>query len=204
MNRRTTIILLAVFVVLGGIAYYLNANPEAAGRTPTPTLGAPPKVWQLESNNIKSVTVIDRVRNVTFSAAVDEQEAWTITQPSPGPADGLTMSSVSSTLGALYINRTITETVDLAEFGLITPDYTIEVVRKDGATLKADVGKKAVTGAAYYVLPAGAVNAVLVSSSTLDSLLTLPSQPPFATPTPEVTPTATLVSLPFIGTPASP
>lgn len=203
MNQRTTIILFIALAVLGGIAYYLNVNPEAAGKTPTP--GGSERLWDVVSGagEVKAFSVIDNVNNVTFTAEYLVGGAFKIHAPRAGEADLQKLNSAYTTIGALTINRTITETTDLTDFGLLQPDYTIVAATVDGRTLMANVGKKSPTGSGYYVLRSGETNAVVVSSYGLDLLLALPMNPPFATPAPAAT-LEPLPGLPLIGTPGPP
>ncbi len=205
MNQRTTVILFIALVVLGGIAYYLNANPEADGKTPTPSAAASERLWEVASGagEVKAFSVIDNVNNVTFTAEYLVGGTFKIDAPRAGEADQQKLNDAYLTIGALYINRTITETTDLTDFGLLKPDYTIVATTVDGRTLTASVGKKSPTGSGYYVLRSGESNAVVVTSYGLDLLLALPMNPPFATPSPAAT-VETLPGLPLIGTPGSP
>ncbi len=206
MNRRTTWILVGALIVLGGLAYVLNANPDAfGGPTATPTQGGPTVLWTLDPASLEAFSVMDVTQNLTFSASVDASGIWSISQPQPGEADQTQLSSLANSLGALPVNRTITETTDLTDFGLLSPDYLLEVKQLDGSVLKANVGQKNPSGSAYYVLREGDTNAVLVSSFSLDSLLTLPAKPPLAIPTPALTGVPPLDPLlPDLGTPGSP
>ena len=81
MNQRTTIILFIALAVLGGIAYYLNTNPEAAGKTPTPTAAASERLWEVagETGEVKAFSVIDNVNNVTFTA----EHGWRRSKSTP-------------------------------------------------------------------------------------------------------------------------
>ena len=208
MNRRVAVILLVGIAVLGSIAYYITVNPEAAGEaTPTslydPGSSTSSTLWTIDSTQVTSVTVSDAINGATFSASRDESGKWIVTQPYKGEADPNTMSIVASTLASLSINRTITETASLADFGLAAPDYAIEVKQNDGKVFRATIGQKAVTGSGYYVLPEGATNAVLVSSSSLDPVLGLAASPPIVTPPPPVTP-ETLEPLPTLPSPGTP
>lgn len=202
MNRRTGIILLVGILVLGGIAYYLNLNPGVANN-PTPTSAAPSapaqtQLWLIDSTQVQSLTVFDAARQITFSAQLDATGSWTITQPQAGLADPTLMATIVNTVASLTVSRAIDDVGSLADFGLASPAYALEVNQKDGQSFKATVGQKAVTGSAYYVLTAGSTIPVLVPSGSLDTLLNLPAMPPRVTPTPEPLPT-----LPLPGT-ASP
>ena len=210
MNRRMTYILVGVFVVLAGIAYYLSLNPEAAGQTPTPTFGSPAQtmLWQLDPANVASFSVVDNVQQVKFTAAVDANGVWNIIQPTPGPGSQESLSTMPQTISSLFVSRTITETVNLADFGLIQPAYTLEVRQQGGILLRAGIGKKTPTGDSYYVLRDGETTAVLVSAFSLDTLIGFIASPPLATATPAVTATIpaavpTLEILPGLETPTS-
>ncbi len=205
MNRRTTWILIGALAILGAFAYYLNTNPDAfSTATPTPATSAEQAtLWSLDTANVLSFSVVDNVNKLTFSAAVDATGIWTITQPEPGEADQTQLSSLASSLGFLYVNRTITETVNLADFGLLPPAYVLEVIQRDGSALKAGIGNKDPFDTAYYVLRDGEANAVLVGSFSLDTFLGLPAAPPFVVPTPAAT-LEELLPLPGVGTPTSP
>lgn len=204
MNRKTTVILLVVFAVLGGIAYYLNTNPEAAGKTPTPTFPVSSLVWELTDRPLIGFRVVDHSAGAAFAAIQDETGNWKVTEPGEGDADPIQMLSATSSLNSLYISRTITETTDMSEFGLLSPLFTVEVTTADGATLRANIGNKTVTGAAsYYVLPEDSVFAVLVSATTLDPLLQFPVNPPYSVAT-ETSVAPVLEILPGLATPGAP
>ena len=206
MNRRTTWILVGALIILGGLAYVLNTNPDTfGGPTATPTQGGSTSLWTLNPANIESFSVVDTTQALTFSASVDANGVWSISQPQPGEADQTQLSTLANSLGSLSVSRTITETTDLTDFGLLSPDYILEVKKLDGSALKASIGKKNPSGSAYYVLREGEANAILVSGFSLDAFLALPARPPLATPTPEVTGTSALEQLlPGLGTPGTP
>ena len=202
MTRRTGFILLISIAILGGIMYYLSLSPQIVGiPTPTSAAVAPNLLWTIDTAQIKSLLVSDSAKGLTFAAAVDDAGVWQMSQPQKAQLDSTVMSNMTSNLAAISINRTLTEEVNLASFGLTAPTYAIEVKLKDGKTLRATVGDKDVTGFTYYVLPEGSTKPVLVPTSSLDALLALPSQPPLVTPTAPVT-LEPLPALPGPGTPS--
>lgn len=208
-NQRAIYILVGLFLVLVGVVYYLQTNPEAASGgtlTPTPTTAASVTLWALDQAKVQSFSVTDNEKKVTFAAQVDSTGIWSITLPTPEPASQESLGTMPTTLGSLFVSQTITETTDLAAFGLVQPPYTLAVTQSDGKTFKANIGKKAPTGSAYYVLREGETNVVLVGAPGLDTLLGFLTAPPVATPTPTVTPTTpvavpTLEPLPGLATP---
>lgn len=202
-NQRTFVILLVGILVLGGFVYYINVNPEVL-KVPTSATAEslPVKLLDTLPENVASFSVIDRIKGITFTAAVNEKGVWQIKEPQPGDADSVRINSAVSTLTALYPTRTFTESVNLTEFGILKPDYVVEVKQKNGAMLKLEVGKKDATASGYYVRKEGAQNAALIPTAALDSVLSLPSSPPIATPTATVSGVPTLPGpLPSVSTP---
>lgn len=188
MTRRTATILLVAIVVLGGIVIYLNANPElTAAPTPTPVTQSD-TLWEVDLSQVVGLTVTDLEKQAAFSTALDDAGLWQVTQPQAGEADSARMMTIANTLGSLFVTREITDVANLADFGLEAPKYTIEIKLRDGTALKATVGEKAIGGLGYYVLREGERQPVIVGTASLDTLLTLPDQPPIVTPTPVATP----------------
>jgi hypothetical protein len=214
-NQRAIYILVGLLILLIGVVYYLQTNPEAAsGGTPTPTTAAPASItlWTFDSAKVQSFSVTDNEQKVTFAAQLDSAGVWSITQPTPGPASQESLGTMPTTLGSLFVSQTITENVDLAAFGLLQPPYTLEVKQSDGKTFRANIGKKAPTGSGYYVLREGEAQVLLVGAPSLDTLLGYLTAPPLATPTPAVTatlpvpptsPIPTLELLPGLATPTA-
>jgi len=199
-NQRTFVILLVGVLVLGGFVYYINVNPDVLKEPSSATAAPlPEKLLDTLPENVASFSVIDRVKGITFTAVVNEKGVWQIKEPQQGDADSVRLNTAVSTLTSLYPSRTFTESVNLTEFGILKPDYVVEVKQKNGATLKMEVGKKDATASGYYVRKEGAQNASLVPTAALDGVLNLPSSPPIAPPT--VLPTLP-GPLPSVSTPA--
>jgi len=203
MNRQTGLILLVCILVLGGIAYYLNLNPDVANN-PTPTSSVPSaptqtQLWSIDPAQVQALTVFNATTQVTFKAQRDSSGNWMIAQPQSGVADPTLMSTIVNTAVSLTVSQTLDDVGNLADFGLTAPLYAMEVKLKDGQSFKATIGQKTVTGSAYYVLSNGSTTPVLVPSGSLDTLLNLPTTPPLALPTPEAT-VDLLPTLPLPGT----
>lgn len=203
MNRNTGIALLIAVAVLGGLAWYINANPDiAATPTPTTAVSTSRPLWLIDATQITGITVSDSASGKTFVADVDSTATWKISQPVVADADPAQMSSIITTIPALYITQEIADAPNLSQFGLESPAYAVEVRLLSGEPQRITVGQKAVTGNAYYVRLQGSPNPVLVSSATLDALLTLPSQPPILIPTEVPTAAEPLPTLPLPATQA--
>ena len=202
-NQRTFVILLVGAIVLGGFVYYFNVNPDALKVPSSATAEAlPVKLLDTLPENVAGFSVIDRVKGITFTAVVNDKGGWQIKEPQQGDADSVRINTAVSTLTSLYPSRTFPESVNLTEFGILKPDYIIEVKQKNSATLKLEVGKKDATSAGYFVRKEGAQNAALIPVAALDGVLSLPSSPPIATPTATVSGVPTLPGpLPSVSTP---
>jgi len=199
MNRRTGLVLLFTIAVLGGLIYFLNVNPDVANK-PTPTTAAEAPagtaLWTVDATKIEQFTIVDLTKQATFDAVTSNEGAWTINEPKASVTDAQTdqtlMRTYANTAAGLTFSRAIDSITSLTDFGLDKPVYTIEIKQTGTAVLKALIGKKTVTGDAYYVQVQGATQVVLVPISSLDTLLSLPAAPPYTTPTPVVTPLPTL------------
>ncbi|MGQ0603590.1 MAG: DUF4340 domain-containing protein [Anaerolineales bacterium] len=194
MDRRTTLILVAVFAAL--LLYVLlvqrPADEAAANATPTPGVQAAPTgaVWAgVTADQIIGVTVEDRAggRQVAFGRNTP-QESWAVTAPEAGPADQLQAATDAAALINVQFSNVLTPTGDLAAFGVLSPTFTVEIKLADGKLLKAAIGDKTITGNEYYVQREGETSVLLVSSFSLEPVLKLVDEPPFLKPT--ETPTA--------------
>ncbi len=196
MNPRITLIVVALFALLLGYVYFVDINktPAQLG-TPVPTPA--PQVFSLTSDNVKSIEVRDlrRPREVTITR---NENNWQITKPETKPADSTAVQSTLLELTTLQANRVLTNVTDLAPFGLVTATLEVRLVMSDTTAYALTVGNKTPDGSSYYAVYTGDKSKVfLISSSTVDTLntwLTTPPYEPTATPTatatPPVTPTA--------------
>jgi hypothetical protein len=104
---------------------------------------------------------------------------------------------MASRLANVYIQRVLTPTGSLSEFGLVTPTLNVEIASTSGP-LSFVVGDETPSKGAYYVQKPGDARVYLVDTGLVDDLRRLASNPPVAVP-----PTAT--PAPFVvPTPASP
>lgn len=189
MNWRTTAALLVVFAVLLGYLFFWE-KPQQASVTPTPSAEY---LWTIDSSDVKGLRVVDHVSGQRVAFGQDDLGHWTVTEPQPGEADQTQAAVDSYQVQNLRIIQKMTETTDLAQFGVQSPSYTLEVTTGSQGTLVARIGGKSPMGNGYYVVRPGEVNAVLVSASAIDALIGLVDRPPYAstaTPASAETPTA--------------
>ncbi len=115
--------------------------------------------------------------------------AWVLIQPLTAAADSASAEAAASQITTLRIDDTIPD-LDLEIVGLNVPEYTLRVTFGD-VERKAEIGVITPTESGYYALsPDGDV--VIVDKFSIDSLLGLLTNPPYAeTPTPSATATET-------------
>jgi hypothetical protein len=196
MSTRTTLVLLAILILVGIAVYFIEfRNPASA--TTTPAASSPATLLELTAPAINGITVRDTLSNTAVSATRDVSGTWWLTNPAGQPGDLTTLNSMASHLATVYVQRVLTPTGSLSEFGLVTPTLNVEIASTSGP-LSFVVGDETPSKGAYYVQKSGDARVYLVETGIVDELRQLASKPPVAVP-----PTAT--SVPFVvPTPASP
>jgi hypothetical protein len=194
MDRRTTLILVAVFaaLLLYVVLVQRPADEAAANATPTPAAAADPSgpVWEgVTADQIVNVQIADPAAGKTVAFGRNTPaESWAITAPEPQPADQLQAATDAAALVNLQFSKVLTSATDLAAFGVLSPTFTVEVKLADGRLLKLAVGDKTFTGSDYYARRDGETSVLIVSGFGLDPVLRFIDEPPVLKPT--ETPTA--------------
>ena len=202
MNIRTTLILLAVLIIVAGIVYYSEfykpgqamATPAASGST---------MLIELSSPAISGITVRDTLSNTIVSATRDVSGTWWLADPAGQPGDPATLNSMASRLSSIYVQRVLTPTGSLGEFGLLTPTLTVEVGSTSGP-MSFVVGDTTPSQGAYYVQKPGDARVYLVDAGLVGELRQFAGKPPVATPptpAPLVMPTPAMPALSVLPTP---
>ena len=193
--RRSTIVFLLLFVIAAGAYYFLNnrkqAEPVDVQITSEPTSevsflfdaadGVPTSI-HIES---KTGEVVEVARNA--------ENAWAVILPVEASADQGLAEAAASQVTTMSVQEKIPN-VDLEVVGLATPEYVLTIKFTNGKERKAEVGVITPSEGGYYVRnEAGEI--LIVSRDSLDALLGMLTNPPFAaTPTPS--PIATETPLP--------
>lgn len=198
---RTTIILLAVLLIVGGAALFLNSTGGVGVATPTPPTVAPSVyVWQ-DTNPVIGLDVVSGTQKVSMIQDVSSTQ-WTLTQPVAERADDTTIQSEASVLSPLLATSAVTNTSDLAPFGLDKPPLTVTVTFSDTAHTKRilQVGNTTFDGSGYYVKQPSAPSVYIVTNTAIEPLRTWLSTPPVFVPSPTPTPTETTAPATVTGT----
>jgi hypothetical protein len=184
MIRRTTWIVLAVFVVLVGVIWYQQTRPAPEMSAITPTLGVEP-LFTLDATQVRSLKVEDAAGDVVLARKESADGNWQLEEPvaAAGATSQIDMAVASLTTGESLIKL---EDPPAAEvLGLAPPAYQVTLGLADGQSWIVKIGQATPTNSGYYVqVGDGAV--YVVSTFTFDGVIGMLTSPPLAeTPTPE-------------------
>lgn len=181
VNVRLTIVVAALFLLLGGFIYFYElTGPGAAAPTPRP---AGQRILTIEAATINRFEVTLDGKTTIVSKGPDGR--WQLEQPSSGPADQERMEDLARRVASMRAERVIGERVtDLKPFGLDPPVAVARISTSAGQRVEIHVGNETLTGAAYFVRLANDQTVYTVSAFTAGRLRGLVLEPPrAATPT---------------------
>lgn len=208
MKPRTTLIVVALFALLAGYVYLfeLNKTPEQlSAQLGTPTAKPPQYVLQLNARNVTSLEVADlrAPREVKLTRAGD---AWQVNQPTEKAADDGVVESTLGSLANLSAARVLTNVVDLAPFGLVTPTLEARVIMSDSQQYALTLGNKSPDNRYYYAVYTGdKARVFLVDTTVVETLKGWLDTPPYQpTPTPTATPEPAATGTPTLLPTAAP
>jgi hypothetical protein len=159
----TTILLVLVLAGLGAYIYFVESERSPGGG------GADrEKVFAVEADDIEEITVTAKGESTTLSKA---DGVWKITAPVAADADSMEVSSLTTALAGLEINRVLDENAaNLAEYGLAEPRITIAFKATGGKSGEAHFGETTPTQGDMYASKAGESRVFLVSAYQETSL----------------------------------
>ncbi len=184
MIRRNTLVLLSVFIVLVGVAWYLGRTQKAAPATPAPTTQAKTLI-SVDEKSIASIR-IQATKGGAVAIGRDAKGLWTVTEPKGGQTDTSKVEQMVSQLTSLQTTVSLNPTSDLSIYGLTAASYVITVNMNGGKQYVLAIGDVTPTGDGYYVRLDQNTPEV-VNKSSVDTLVDLIKNPPFM---PTETPTA--------------
>jgi hypothetical protein len=199
MIKRPTWILLVILVLVIGAYFVIKNRSSATSTAATPTaLGNSFLITQADGK--LQILHISDTKNHVVQIMRDTSGTWIVTLPTPGSADLSLAGAAETQVGALRIVTILENTLNLADAGLASPSYTIELTFVSGIQHVIQVGSLTPTSSGYYVrFDAG--NLYVVSQSGIDALLNLLTAPPYpATETPVPTTDRTATSTPEAAT----
>ena len=157
---RSTLVMLALFVAIGGYAYFIESERAPAS---DPDVNEP--AFDIDADAIVSLRVAADNGDVTdLSRSADDLAVWTITSPVDSGADGVAASSIANSLASLEIRRVVEEAAaDLALFGLADPVFQVEFDTGENLRTLA-VGDQTPTGADRYAVIGDGTRVFLIAN----------------------------------------
>jgi hypothetical protein len=176
MIKRTTWIVVAVFLAVLAAAVYLEQRPPAEEAAPT-AAAALANLLPVTTSEISGLRLEETFTGDAVELKLDEQGAWQLLEPPEGPADPTEVESFLGTLTSLRVQTSLEPAASLAIFGLAEPAYRLSLETTAGERLTVLVGDQTPTASGYYVR----VNddpPQVVNKFSLDSFLRILVEPP--------------------------
>ena len=174
MIRRSTWIILGIFILLSAATFFWQKYGKEAEAKATPTAEQ-----DLLLNLTSKVTGlrIEGVRSDIVEVSRDAQGQWKLTIPAGQETDTGAVEAAVSQLSSLRILSAFEQGLDLGGAGLVVPSYRITTSLEDGESIVLNIGKATATGSGYYV-QMGEKGIYVVSKYSLDSIIKLLQNPP--------------------------
>lgn len=193
MVRRSTWIVLGVFVVLLVLALLLPRLKESAEAEVTPT--SMPLVQQSLFDVEDLVVVQIEITSQDGQSLVLQRDLtlgeWAVAGAEAGATDVFAAGSVAGQIFGLAVQVEIEDPPALGDMGLNTPAYTITMIRDSGEQVVLKIGSLIPTGGGYYA-QVGIGPAFVLSDVAVESILSALETPPLLpTATPTASPEAT-------------
>lgn len=189
--KRSTVIVLVVFLALVGLVLYLNQQePETAEPETTPD---EPVEFLLSASDGLPVSIdIKSETGEQVVIARNEAGVWVLEQPIESEAsqsvevDQASAEAAATQLSSLRIESRLDVASDAA--GLVQPSYILTVELSGGTVKTVRIGDLTPTEIGYYARVEGSDQTLILNRTGLESLLSLLESPPFAEPIPTNTP----------------
>ena len=166
MNFKTTLIIFAVFILLGGgYLLFWKSEPDEAAQTEQPKIS---EAYGLEKDKIQRVRLSFRDESYQPLAMTKTADSmWQLTQPVKADADETKISEMLRNLLDKRVRRTM-EVTDLAQYGLDQPNIQIELwTTRESPDRTFLIGNKGVSYS-VYTREKSESHIFLIESSALD------------------------------------
>ena len=158
MRRLINMLVLVVLLAgLGGYIYFVDSKRPATGGLPDKE-----KVFAVEADKLEEITVTSDNETSTLRKV---DGTWRLTAPVQAEADQSAVSSLSSGLSSLEVNRVVEENAgDLGQYGLANPRISVAFKAEGGASGHLQLGDKTATQSDLYAVKAGEKRVFLVQA----------------------------------------
>ena len=150
--QRSTVILVAIALLLGGAVLFTQAR-QTGGSRPTTAQGdtATSPVFDFEEADVVDLRIETADQTVVFEK--DEAGFWQMVEPEEQPAEAAAIAFLLSGLVTDGLVQTTTiDAANQAEFGLDDPFATVELTLADDTTHRLILGDPDFSGQNYYAL----------------------------------------------------
>lgn len=199
MNRRATIVLLLVAILLAGFLVLTRSGTLTIGDEDEDAEGEDspsfdPLFEEAQGDVVVSFSITDEETGDRFAAEAGEA-GWTVTETAVEPEegqvlDGFRLDNATSSLTGMVTSRQLTEIENLTQYGLDSARYTLVFNTGGGGEFTLFIGGQTPGEGSYYTQRPGDQGVNLVSAAVLDTFIEFLSAPPYAEPTPTPEPTA--------------
>lgn len=150
--QRSTIILVATALVLGGAVLFTQARQANPNRSTTgQSNAAATPVFEFEEADVVGLSI--ETQNQTVSFERNEAGFWQMTQPQQQPAEEAAIAFLLSRLTTDgLVQRTTIDASNPAEFGFDDPFATVDLTLADDTTHQLVLGAADFSGRNYYAL----------------------------------------------------
>jgi len=190
MRFRNTLLLLVIFLLLGGYTYFFEIRGKGALEE-AKVEEADTIIWEMEASEIVQLD-ISGPDGQTRLVRKDGQ-SWSLIDPTTGaemPADNDRLDRIVNSLVHLQARRVLTGTLDLAEYGLDEPKWRLDLKLQDGTKQTLQWGDPTPRKSDYYVKRNEENRVYIVAAYIIEDMEHLVREPAYA-PTPTPTPTST-------------
>ena len=156
----STLTLLVAFVALGSYVYFVELE-----RPPASELPPNESLVDVPSEDFAQLTITTNGQETILEQSEDGNE-WRLTGPVTAVADETQVSSITSALSTLQIQRVVAEdVVDFAPFGLDAPTVAVDFVAASGSpSERLLIGDSTPTGGERYAMLADSGGVGLVAA----------------------------------------
>jgi len=174
--KRSTWILLAVFILLLGFVFYWQRSSIGEEVEATPTSES--LLLNINLDDLREVVIEGREAN-SVAFARNEQGQWVFLDPEVTIDESIDVAFNIEQLASLRILNSFTTSPQAEITGLDNPAYVITIILSDGTKHRILVGELTPTGTGYYAtLGNGPVS--VVPQYELDQVINLYIDPPIA------------------------
>lgn len=172
MIRRGTWILLLIFALLVGLAFYLQKNPlpSEAERTPSPT--APVQVLSgVNSSNITGIALVSGSEEPA-KISINAQGEWVVGETGGQMAETGKVEQLRAEIASLQVMTSLPDRFELEPAGLVDTAKALKIQTDQGKQIEILIGNETATGSGYYI-QVNSDNPVVIEKAAIDTILEL-------------------------------